>query len=200
MSPRPRTISDKEILIATARVVARVGASVLTLADVGEEAGLSPATLLQRFGSKRGLLLAVAAGSADSLESTLGRIRGEYASPVAALIASASAVVQSSENAEELINGLTFLHADPRDPEFRQHAAEAARRVRAAYRQLIEEGIADGELADCDAEGLARAVESIAGGALMSWAACREGDAGSYIEREVVTLLRGYGRGVWARR
>src|SRR5689334_20127853 len=109
MSPRPRTISDQDILTAAARVVARVGAPVLTLADVGKETGLSPATLLQRFGSKRGLLLGLAAATVDTVESTFARIRAEYASPVAALIASASAVAQSSDQPEELINGLTFL-------------------------------------------------------------------------------------------
>jgi AcrR family transcriptional regulator len=200
MSPRPRTISDQDILSAAARVVGRVGASVLTLADVGKETGLSPATLLQRFGSKRGLLLALAAATVESVESTFARIRAEYASPVAALIASASAVAQSSDEPEELINGLTFLQADLHDPDFRRHAAEGARRIRDGYRALIEEAVSDGELADCDADGLARAVESIASGALMSWAIYRDGDRGSFIEREVVTLLRGYGRGAWANR
>ena len=60
MCPRPRAASDADILDATARAMARLGPARLTLADVAREAGLSPATLVQRFGSKRGLLLAVA--------------------------------------------------------------------------------------------------------------------------------------------
>ena len=61
MSPRPRTTSDATILAALTRVISRIGPAKLTLADVAAEAGHSRAGLVQRFGSKRGLLLAVAA-------------------------------------------------------------------------------------------------------------------------------------------
>jgi AcrR family transcriptional regulator len=53
MSPRPRTASDEEILAATHRVISSVGPR-FTLADVAREIGLAPATLIQRFGSKKG--------------------------------------------------------------------------------------------------------------------------------------------------
>ncbi|MCA1563440.1 MAG: TetR/AcrR family transcriptional regulator, partial [Acidobacteria bacterium] len=43
--------------MAAIQVMARLGPVRLTLADVAREIGLSPATLVQRFGSKRGLLL-----------------------------------------------------------------------------------------------------------------------------------------------
>jgi AcrR family transcriptional regulator len=65
--PRARSVPDAEILKAAARVIGRNGPLKLTLADVGREVGLAPATLLQRFGSKRGLRLALAA--------VLGRLR-----------------------------------------------------------------------------------------------------------------------------
>ena len=60
MSPRPRATSDEDLLKAVHAVVTRLGPN-LTLADVAKEAGVSAATLVQRFGSKRGLLLAFAA-------------------------------------------------------------------------------------------------------------------------------------------
>ncbi len=46
------------ILIGTTALVWLQGPSRFTLADVADAVGLSPATLVQRFGSKRGLLLA----------------------------------------------------------------------------------------------------------------------------------------------
>src|SRR6266853_335462 len=58
MSPRPRQTSDEAILMATMRVMQRRSPVDLTLADVGKEAGVVPATLIQRFGTKRSLLLA----------------------------------------------------------------------------------------------------------------------------------------------
>ena len=50
MSPRPRTVSDVDILIAAHRVISRLGPARFTLADVAKESRLSPATLVQRFG------------------------------------------------------------------------------------------------------------------------------------------------------
>ena len=53
MAGRPRTHSDDALLDATFRAVGAVGPARLTLADVAREAGVAPATLVQRFGSKR---------------------------------------------------------------------------------------------------------------------------------------------------
>ncbi|MDQ3742446.1 MAG: TetR/AcrR family transcriptional regulator, partial [Actinomycetota bacterium] len=58
--PRPKTVEDDAVLDAALRVVDRAGPAGLTLAAVAEEVGLAPATLVQRFASKRGLLLALA--------------------------------------------------------------------------------------------------------------------------------------------
>ena len=55
MAGLPRTVDDATIPRATAEVIGRAGLAGLTLAAVAREAGLSAATLVQRFGSKRGL-------------------------------------------------------------------------------------------------------------------------------------------------
>src|SRR5262245_53218875 len=75
MSPRPRAIADADILTATHRAVTRVGPMRLTLADVAREAGVSPATLVQRFGSKRQLLLALVASGSGDVEAQWAPIR-----------------------------------------------------------------------------------------------------------------------------
>src|SRR5919204_6661796 len=62
---RPRTRTDDELLDAAFRAVGAVGPARLTLADVAAEAGVAPATLVQRFGSKRALLVAAAARAAQ---------------------------------------------------------------------------------------------------------------------------------------
>ncbi|HEY2545383.1 MAG TPA: helix-turn-helix domain-containing protein, partial [Candidatus Acidoferrum sp.] len=66
MSPRPRETSDEQILAATARVMQRRSPTQLTLSDVAKEAGVVPATLIQRFGTKRGLLLAMCRTAPES--------------------------------------------------------------------------------------------------------------------------------------
>jgi AcrR family transcriptional regulator len=49
----------RSILEATRRLVARDGARALTVARIAQAAGVGPATVLRRFGSKAGLLVAL---------------------------------------------------------------------------------------------------------------------------------------------
>src|SRR2546423_830785 len=59
MTPRPRNPPNKAFLPPPARAMQRGTPTHLPLADVAKEAGVVPATLIQRFGTKRGLLLAM---------------------------------------------------------------------------------------------------------------------------------------------
>lgn len=58
MSPRPHIHTEEQILEAAAHVVAQKP-QAWTLRDVGDLIGLCPATLVQRFGSKDELELAL---------------------------------------------------------------------------------------------------------------------------------------------
>lgn len=198
MSPRTRTVPDSDILAAAARTIGRVGPKDFTLADVGGEVGLSPATLLQRFGSKRGLLLALVSSSGDQVDAAFEQVLAEHESPVAALIAAATSMAQMAPSPEALANHLAFLQVDLQDADFHRHALDHARRTRDGYRSLIHDAIDAGELVRCDEVLLARALEAVAGGSLIAWAIHREGDAASYVRRDVLTLLSAYGVGVWA--
>src|SRR5919202_3700704 len=86
MSPRPRQRADSDILDAAARVISRLGPSRFTLADVAREAGLAPATLLQRFGSKQGLLRAFASQAAGRAAEAFAGAREAGASPLQTLL------------------------------------------------------------------------------------------------------------------
>ena len=82
---RHRTRPDSDVLAATIRVISRVGPTRFTLADVAADVGLAPATLLQRFGSKRGLLLAVAREGAAGAAEYFSQARSGKSSPLSAL-------------------------------------------------------------------------------------------------------------------
>ena len=67
MPGRRRKVTDDEIFAAAQRAMGRRGPHELTLADIAGEAGITPGLLVQRFGSKRGLFVALSerfAGSA----------------------------------------------------------------------------------------------------------------------------------------
>lgn len=181
--PRPRTVSDEEVLAATARLIGRLGPGRLTLGAVAGEVGLSPATLVQRFGSKRALLLAVAArGAGAPLPPGRGR-------PLEALVDSLCRRAAPVREPEAMANHLAFLQMDLRDPEFRELAAAGSARARAAIRALLDAAVADGDLQPEDTERLSRAVEAAYDGALLAWAIHREGRAEDRVREQIELLL-----------
>jgi AcrR family transcriptional regulator len=189
MSPRHRVTSDKDILAATRRVVSRLGPN-LTLAAVGMEAGVSPATLLQRFESKRGLLLALAASTSAGLGAEFERIRAAYQSPLAAIYGVADCMATVAGTPETLANSLVFLHMDLGDPAFREHALAHASGVHAEIKALLDEAIEGGELPACDTTQLARTVQALIGGSLLLWAIDRQGELFERLSGDLDALLR----------
>jgi AcrR family transcriptional regulator len=194
MSPRPRETSDEEILTATGRVMQRLGPTQITLADVAKEAGVVPATLIQRFKTKRGLLLAACRTPPGATSQQFARARAKYGSPLKALVeiyADCSAFVPTPE---AVANGLAYLQVDLTDPEFHAITLAQFRAIREETRRLLDEAVAAGELCDCDTGELARLVQQLNDGAMLGWAVFREGALDKWVSREVEALLRPYRR------
>ncbi|MGI5169609.1 TetR/AcrR family transcriptional regulator [Spirillospora sp. CA-253888] len=188
---RPRTTSDEAILSAAARAVGRHGITGLTLAAVAKEAGLSPATLVQRFGSKRGLLLALAAQGAAATDEPFRRARRELSSPLEVLRSALTRLASDVRTPEEMANNLGFLQLDLTDPDFRHHARESARRMHREIAALLAEALSAGELApDVDAEALARAVQVAYNGALLLWSLTGESGLEESLLADVDGVLR----------
>jgi len=186
---RHKTTPDADVVMATIRVIQRLGPSRLTLAKVAREAGLSPATLLQRFGSKRGLLLAVAEQGAGAAPECFARLRAAHRSPLAALFAALEEMACLCESPEALANNLAFLEIDLTDPDFHRLALKNSRQTLAGYRALLHDAIAAGEIVKCNTVRMARALSAMAGGSLLSWAILREGTVTRWLRADIETLL-----------
>jgi AcrR family transcriptional regulator len=192
VSPRPRTIADEQIIEAAAKVIGRIGPGNLTLADVGKEAGLSAATLVQRFGSKRGLLLAMAASAAGSMDACFDMVRAAHPSPLAALVAAATDITRYFDSPEEVANHLAFLQMDLSDPDFHRLMVISSRKALEGYRRLLREAVDAGELVECDTQRLARAITAVCGGSLIQWAVFRQGTAVAWVRGDVDAVLEPY--------
>jgi AcrR family transcriptional regulator len=192
MSPRPRTVPDEHILGAAHRAMSRLGPARWTLAEVAREAGLSPATLVQRFGSKRGLMLALWAAAVAGVEACFAELRPAHASPLDALLAAATMMSRHTKSAEEMANHLAYLQIDVSDPEFHPHMLVMSQRTEAGYQTLLDEAVAAREIVPCDTARLARAISAMAGGSLIGWAVFREGTAESWVRGDLETLLAAY--------
>jgi AcrR family transcriptional regulator len=191
MSPRPRSTSDADILSATHRAVTRVGPMRLTLADVAREAGVSPATLVQRFGSKRKLLLALVATGSGEIEAEWAAILSlAQRSPLEALYAYAECWAGMAPTPDVLANHMSFLQMDLVDPEFQRHAQANARQTLEFLRKTLAGAVDKGELAPCDTARLARAVQATIGGSLMQWAIDRDGKLRKRLREDLETLLK----------
>jgi len=190
MAARPRTVSDDELIHATIRVMARLGPVKLTLAAVAEDAGVTAATLVQRFGSKRGLMLKISASAAESSDACFDMVRAAHpGSPLAALMAAAAGFAQMAGSPEELANSLAFLQTDITDPEFHVHTLEMSKKNVAGYRALLKDAVAAGELKPHDTARMARAINALAAGSVINWAIFRDGTAERWVRRDLDTLL-----------
>jgi AcrR family transcriptional regulator len=189
---RPRITPDAAVLEAASRVVSRFGPSRFTLSDVAKEAGLAPATLIQRFGSKRGLLLALARMAAEGAEACFAKVRAANRSPLKALFASFAEMARMAETPEVLANSLAFLQIDLTDPDFRRWTLMSSRATLAGFRALLEDAIRAGELHRCDTEGLARLIQAATHGSMVAWAFHQEGGVEEWMRRDMRLLLRPY--------
>jgi hypothetical protein len=130
---------------------------------------------VQRFGSKRGLLLAFASTGAGGMGEEFDRIRKKQRSAVAAVYALADCMAGMAVTPETLSNSLAFLQMDLVDPEFHKHALAHSRATHVEMTRLLDEAVAAGELKPCDTRRLARAVQALMGGSLLQWAIERDG-------------------------
>ena len=196
MSPRPRTVEDSTILEAAVSVIRRIGPERMTLADVGEAAGLSAATLVQRFGSKRDLLLSVLKFTTDSLEQRFETAISNSDSPLDAVFAAAMDRVPSS-GPDEIANMLAFYLSDFGDPDFRALALENSQKAVAAFKRMLDEAVAQGEIAESyvNTAQLAETIYSLVMGTLLTWTVSGEGTYRAKIRGELDVLLRPFRRG-----
>ncbi|MEU4214917.1 TetR/AcrR family transcriptional regulator [Actinoplanes sp. NPDC026623] len=187
---RPRGIEDAAILRAAADVIGRVGPVGLTLAVVAREVGLVPGTLVQRFGSKRGLLLALAEQSAKHADALPGRVREEHQSALEALAALIVEPMAAMATPETYANHLAFLCIDLTDPQFRRHALAIHEAQGRAVEALLAEALLTGELrAGTDLAALAGSVQAIAAGAGLIWALDRQGTLAQRLRNQLGNLL-----------
>lgn len=190
MSPRPRTVTDQAIFEATARMMGELGPTQLTLARVAREAGLAPATLVQRFGSKRELFLALArSGVQTDAGDIAARLLERSTSPLAAVRAFLSGFAAMASTPREYANHLAFLQIDLTDPEFLRITQKVVAAHDRAAQRLVAAAMKAGELAPADAKRVTHLLQSVVTGSLMRWAIFRRGSAKVWLARDLDTAL-----------
>lgn len=196
MSPRPRRLPDSAILSAAAKVVSQTGPERFTLADVGQEVGLSAATLVQRFGSKRLLMLAMLEQMTSLVNGRFAAKAAEGETPLESLYAAALDRADPTHGPENVGNGIAFLLMEINDPDFHAIAVSSARHAVDAYKAMLDSAIEDGDLSHngIDTLDLAETIHSMTLGSLMMWVIHRDPGTKPRTKRDLDTLLRPYRR------
>ena len=187
-------MDDATILAAAARAVGEVGPARLTLADVGRRVGLSAAALVLRFGSKRGLLLALAASGGDVMPTGV-RAAAEADDPLAALVAVLTEHAAAVEEPGTYANHLAFLLLDLADPEFQTLSRRHTDAVTAAIADVLASAAARDLLPSrTDTAELARLVHAVYNGALITWGMAPDGRPQAAVAARLRTVLDLAGR------
>jgi AcrR family transcriptional regulator len=196
MSPRPRKVTDQQLFTAALAVMNRVGPNQLTLAAIAKEAGVTAAVLVQRFGSKRDLLLALSRTFAEGSGGMVAAVATQHTSPLAALRAYADCVAGMAATPAAFVRHLAYLQTDVSDPEFRRHLAKHARATRAELRRLLERAIQAGELtAEASPARLARTIEAVLSGSMLTWVIYQEGSAARWVRADLEAVLAPFSGG-----
>ena len=179
---------------ALVRVMERVGPAQLTLRAIAAEAGVTAGALVQRFGSKRALLLAHARHAAATGDIGFGApAEARTASPLGEIRAAVDVYARLAESPRAAVRNLAYLHNDLTDPVLRRHLLRITQDTRARYEGLLADAVAARELrAETDVRALARMLEVTLGGSFLAWILHREGPADEWLREDLEMMLRPY--------
>ena len=171
----------------------RVAPQELTLAAIAREAGVTAAVIVQRFGSKRELLLTLTRRFVDSSGDVVSAFAARHTSPLAALRAYAECVAGLGASPASYVRNLAYLQADLSDAEFRLLLARHATRTRAGLRRLIDAAVEARELRPgVPSARLARTMEALLSGSLLTWVIYQQGTATRWVRSDLDALLEPY--------
>jgi AcrR family transcriptional regulator len=175
---RPRTITDERMLSAAVAVISRTGPG-FTLADIAAEAGIAAGTLVARFGSKQGLLVAVMNSALDGLRRDFAAAVSGVDDPVAAVRGALLRWYGPLDDPATAANNLAQLATDLGDPLLRAMMADFYALMEAGLAPLIER--AAGRLPAAPPPPVAaRILTALVDGTALHWSAR---PAGSLVDR-----------------
>lgn len=187
--PRPRTVSDEAVLDGVLALAHRVGPAKFTLAAAAREVGLSPATLVQRYGTKRELLLAADRRGVELWVTPVEE--ADHPSPLDRIVEGLVGAVDPDMTPEGIANSVAMLQLDLVEADFHAETLRGARRLRAALERHLQAAATAGELRDgTDVGALAKLVETTYHGALIGWALHREGSLAEWLREQLEAVLR----------
>lgn len=124
---RPKILPDTEVLAKVRQLMAEHGDKAVSFSTVSQATGLAGPTLVQRFGSREGMVTAALTAAWDTVEALTDRAEAE-----APLNAKGAQAFLKMLGAESETSEITLLAADFRNPALRERAGAWRTRVETA--------------------------------------------------------------------
>jgi len=173
--PRPKTLSDAEVLKAAHKLIHERGPEALTFATLARACGLSSSTLVQRFKSKAGLIQSTLLHAWDRLDEKTAKLAATVPKSAAGAIELLVALSGDYGGIEAYADGLLVLREDLRNPVLRARGA--------AWKASLSSA-----LEDCFSQvphappGIGLLIASQWQGSLLWWSFDPQGDLESFVE------------------
>ena len=180
--PRSKAKSDTEILAVAYRLIHAVGPESLTFGALSAACGLSPATLVQRFGSKAILVQRTLLHAWDQLDARTTELADRVPKTPRGAVRMLVTLSGSYGGIEAYADGLMVLREDFRDPVLR---ARGGRWHRALVNAL--EACFAGTSASSD---IGEILASLWQGSLLWWGFESKKNLPRYVEDSLLRYLR----------
>jgi AcrR family transcriptional regulator len=171
--PRRKTVADQAVLETAHRLIHEIGPEALTFASLAKACGLSASTLVQRFGTKAGLIQATLLWAWDRLDEKTARLAAEMPRTPRGALAILVGLSRNYGGIESYANGLLVLREDLRDPLLRARGA--------AWKRKLSR-ILDGCFSAHAPHGIGLLTAAQWQGALLWWSFDPKGAVEDYVE------------------
>lgn len=180
--PRPKTMSDEQVLDAALAIVHSSGTGALTFAALAGRCGLSAATLVQRFGTKPALVQRALLHAWDRLQARTLELAASVPKTPDGAVELLVGLSHYDGTVEDFAEGLLVLREDLRDPVLRGRGAAWEQALTAAVGECFASvpGAPD---------GIGPALAAHWQGALIWWAFGAHRPLDDYLTESLRTLI-----------
>lgn len=178
---RRKSQTDSELLAAISGALHDIGPSGFTFAAVGQRVGLSPSTLVQRFGSKQTMLAAALQHEWDVLVAHTAALTESMPHTPEAAVDALVGLSVGYGDLHSYADSLLILREDLRDPDSRARGTAWERQLHTALTPCY---------AHPDADGITRALLNQWQGAMLWWSFDPVVDVSEYVRNALEEFHR----------
>jgi len=192
--PRKKKVTDEAVLKNILAVIVERGTTVFSLNDLSRKTGLSPATLLQRFGSKQQILHKALELANQDLQFKLANRKIINNSPVQEIMAIYLELASPFKLPNEVANGLDMLKLDILEKKLNVLTREYFGIRRNKIQSLIDLAKEKQQLPQAVVSlEMAWNLEALWQGSIMLWALTGEDNLSTWLEARLKSFFKIYG-------